>query len=90
MIDAAVSSGPGYEPRAWVDMDQKLAKEMRKFKPGSVVKVVLIGSIEDLGFSKPDDPSVKGYEGEVCLKIQKSEVLESAKNEMAELLDDDE
>lgn len=90
MIDAVVMSGPGHELRARVDMDQKLAKAMRKFKPGSVVKIVLIGSIEALCFEKPQAPSVKGYEGDVCLKIQKSEVLESAKNEMAELLDDDE
>jgi hypothetical protein len=90
MIDAAVLSGPGYEPRARVDMDQKLAKEMREYKPGSIIKLIIIGSVEELCFEKPEDPSVKGYEGDMRLKIQKTEVMESAKNQMAELMDDDE
>jgi hypothetical protein len=55
-----------------------------------VVKIVLIGSIDDMSFSKPSDPEESGFEGNCCLKIQKMEILSSAKNEIAELLDDDE
>lgn len=90
MIDQAVVSGPGAERCARIEMDQEMAKTLRKYKPGSVIKVVLVGKVEEINLSKPDDPSVKGYEGRLELVIQKHEVMDSARNEMAELLDDDE
>lgn len=90
LIDKAVSSGEGYVPRVSVDMDKKLAKDMRKYKPGSVIKLVLIASVDSMTFRKPDDPEEGGYEGYLSLKVQKAEVLESARNQIAELLDDDE
>lgn len=90
MIDATVMSGPGADRCAYIDMDQEMAKALRKYKPGSVIKVVLVGKVEEISLCKPDDPSIKGYEGRLELCIQKHEVMDSARNEMAELLDDDE
>jgi hypothetical protein len=90
MIDGVVTSGPGAERCARIEMDQAMAKAMRKYKPGSVIKVVLVGKVEELNLSKPEDPAVKGYEGMLELCIQKHEVLDSARNAIAELLDDDE
>ena len=77
-------------PMANLDLDKKLAKEVKGYRPGSVLKVVLIGAIESMSFNKPGDPDVSGFEGYVRLKIQKAEIMESARNQMAELLDDDE
>lgn len=90
MIDGIVSSGEGREPTAHINLKKEHAKAVRKYKPGNVVKIVLIGSLDSMNFSKPDDPEESGFEGSCCLKIQKLEILDSAKNEMAELLDDDE
>lgn len=90
MIDGIVSSGEGREPTAHIQLSKDHAKAVRKYKPGNVVKIVLIGSIDDMSFSKPDDPEESGFEGSCRLKIQKMEILSSAKNEIAELLDDDE
>ena len=90
MIDSKVGSGPGAERCAYIDMDQEMAKALRKYRPGSKIKVVLVGKLESVTLAKPEDPSVKGYEGRFELRVEKHEVLESARNEMAELLDDDE
>lgn len=90
LIDNAALSGEGSVPRVMLDLDKKLAKEARKFRPGNVVKIVLVGSLDSMSFRKPDDPEETGYEGHLCLKVQKAEILESARNQMAELLDDDE
>jgi hypothetical protein len=76
--------------RVSVDLDKELAKESRQYRPGSVVKLVVVGSIDSVSYRKPDDPDEKGYEGHMSLKVQKVELLPSARNEMAELLDDDE
>lgn len=90
MIDGIVSSGEGREATAHIDLNKEHAKAVRKYKPGNVVKIVLIGSLDTMSFRKPDDPEESGFEGSCCLKIQKMEILSSAKNEIAELLDDDE
>ncbi len=90
IIDYAPQSGDGYEPRANIDLGRETAKGVKKFKPGNVVRVVLLGSIDSMSFSKPEDPGEGGFEGHLTLKVQKMEILDSAKNEIAELLDDDE
>lgn len=90
MIDEIVNSGEGREATAYIGLNKEHAKAVRKYKPGNVVKIVLIGSLDTMSFRKPDDPEESGFEGSCCLKIQKMEILDSAKNEMAELLDDDE
>lgn len=90
MIDAIVRSGEGAEASAHITLTKDSAKAVRKYKPGNVVKIVLIGSLDSMNFRKPDDPEESGFEGDCTLRIQKMEVLSSAKNEIAELLDDDE
>jgi hypothetical protein len=73
-----------------VDLNKELAKASRKYRPGSVVKLVIVGKIDSISYRKPDDPDESGYEGHMSVEVQKREMLESARNEMAELLDDDE
>jgi hypothetical protein len=73
-----------------LDLNKSLAKEVREYKPGNVLKIILVGSVESMTFRKPSDPEEGGFGGNLCLKVQKAEVMESAKNQMAELLDDDE
>lgn len=77
-------------PRVSVDLDKELAKASRKYRPGSVVKIVVVGKIEMVSYRKPDDPDESGYEGHMSVEVQKMELLPSARNAMAELLDDDE
>lgn len=77
-------------PIVSVELDKELAKQSRKYRPGSVVKIVVVGAISSMDYRKPGDPDEKGYEGHMCVEVQKMELLDSAKNEMAELLDDDE
>lgn len=43
MIDGKVVSGPGAERCAYIDMDQEMAKAIRKYRPGSKIKIVLVG-----------------------------------------------
>lgn len=77
-------------PCVSVDLDKEMAKLSRKYRPGSTVKLVIVGKIEDISYRKPDDPSEKGYEGHMRLEVSRMELLESARNELSELLDDDE
>lgn len=90
MIDGKMVEGAGAERCAYIDMDQEMAKAIRKFRPGSKIKIVLMGTLESVTLAKPEDPAIKGYEGRIELCIEKHEVMESARNAMAELLDDDE
>lgn len=77
-------------PVVSVELDKDIAKLSRKYRPGSMVKLVIVGTIESISYNKPTDPSEKGYEGHMRVAASKMELLESARNEMAELLDDDE
>jgi hypothetical protein len=90
MIDSVVGSGEGWVPTVHLDLNKELAKVAREYRPGQVVKIVVVGSIESQNFRKPDDPDESGYEGSLCLKVSRAEILKSARNDMAELLDDDE
>lgn len=77
-------------PCVSVDLDKKVAKLSRKYRPGSMVKLVIVGKIQSISYSKPSDPNERGYEGYMRVQTSKMELLESGRNEMAELLDDDE
>lgn len=77
-------------PYASVELDKDKAKKAREFKPGQVVRVTLIGTITNLSFRSPSDPEEKGFEGNLSLDMQDMEIGLSKKNEIAELLDDDE
>jgi len=90
IIDYKVTSGEGYIPTVHLDLNKDSAKEVKKFRPGQVVKVMMVGTIESQSFRKPDDPDESGFEGSVCLKISSVDIAESKRNAMAELLDDDE
>ena len=75
-----------------------LSPWLRRLRPLALAAGLTVGlglratglRLESVTLAKPEDPSVKGYEGRFELRIEKHEVLESARNEMAELLDDDE
>lgn len=90
IIDYKVTSGEGYIPTVHLDLNKDSAKEVKKFRPGQVVKVMVVGTIESQSFRKPEDPEESGYEGSVCLKISSVDIAESQRNAIAELLDDDE
>ena len=77
-------------PYASVELDKEAAKKAKEFKPGQVVRVTLIGTITNLSFRSPSDPEEKGFEGNLALDLQDMEIGLSRKNEIAELLDDDE
>lgn len=77
-------------PRVSLELNKELAKESRKYRPGSVIKVVVVGKVDNVSYSKPGDPDESGYEGHMCLEVQRMEILPSARNEFAELMDDDE
>ena len=47
----------------YIDMDQEDGQGLRKYRPGSKIKVVLVGKAGGVTLAKPEDPSVKGYEG---------------------------
>lgn len=90
IIDYKVTSGEGYIPTVHLDLNKDSAKEVKKWRPGQVVKVMIVGTIESQSFRKPEDPEESGYEGSVCLKISSMDIAEFQRNTMAELLDDDE
>ena len=77
-------------PYASVELDKEKAKKAKEFKPGQVVRITLIGTITNLSFRSPSDPEEKGFEGNLSLDMQDMEIGLSKKNEIAELLDDDE
>ncbi len=90
MIDAVAVGLDQSQPTVHLDLDKDMAKQVKKFRPGQVVKLSIVGSIDSMNFRKPDDPDQSGYEGSMGLKIKSMEIGESARNAMAELLDDDE
>ena len=75
---------------ASIELDKEAAKKAKEFKPGQVVRITLIGTITNLSFRSPSDPEEKGFEGNLSLDMQDMEIGLSKKNEIAELLDDDE
>lgn len=77
-------------PEAHIQLDREMAKAVKKFRPGQVVRVTIIGKLCDMSFRKPEDPDLSGYEGNCCIEMTDMQIGESAKNAMAELLDDDE
>lgn len=90
MIDGVAIGLDQSSPSAHLDLKREDAKEMRKFRPGQMVKITLVGKIDALSFRKPDDPDQSGYEGHVCIAMTKMKVAISERNQMEELLDDDE
>ena len=78
------------QPTVYLDLDKAAAKQVKPFRPGQMIKVMIVGSIESLTMRKPDDPDQSGYEGNLSLNVKSMELGESARNAMAELLDDDE
>jgi hypothetical protein len=90
MIDLVAQGLENRRPEARLELDREEAKEVKKFRPGQVVKVTLVGTVESMSFRKPDDPDLSGYEGHVCILMQDMDIGLSTKNAIAELLDDDE
>lgn len=90
MIDAVATSLTQREPEAHIQLNKKMAKGVKDFKPGQIVKVTLVGKVCDMNFRFPEDPEASGFEGSVCIEMTEMQIGISQKNAMAELLDDDE
>lgn len=89
LSDAFTTKGK-QQPYARMELDRKRAKKARAFKPGQIVRVTLVGTITNLAFRSSSDPEKGGFEGNMSLDIQDMEIGLSKKNEIAELLDEDE
>lgn len=90
MIDAVAKGLENRNPSVHFELDREEAKEAKAFRPGQVVKVTLVGTIDSMSFRKPDDPDLSGYEGNMTILMQDMDIGLSTKNAIAELLDDDE
>ena len=77
-------------PCAHVELDKEAVKKAKGFKPGQVIRLSLVGTVESLSMRKPDDPEEKGYQGSLSLEISSFDIGISQKNAYAELLDEDE
>lgn len=75
--------------RAHLDLTPKEAKIARKFRPGQVIKVLLVGEIRGQSFDKEGDIEDKGYTGRLSLDVTEIQIAESARNQIAELFDDE-
>ena len=73
-----------------IELDKTEAKKAHEFKPGQALKITLIGTLRNLSFRSPDDREESGFVGSLSLDIQAMELGISRKNEIAELLDEDE
>lgn len=89
-IDAVASGLENREPTVSIELDREMAKEARKYRPGQVLKMTLVATVENLSFRKPDDPDLSGYEGHMMLNLRDMQMGLSQRNAIAELLDDDE
>lgn len=74
---------------ASLELTPKEAKIARKFRPGQVIKVLLIGEIVAQSFNKEGDMEDKGYAGHLSLDVTEIQIGESARNQIAELFDDE-
>lgn len=90
MIDAVATGLEHSEPVVSIDLKREDAKEAKKYRPGQVLKITMIATVDSMNFRKPDDPDLTGYEGHMNLKLRDMEMGLSQRNAMAELLDDDE
>lgn len=90
MIDAVASGLENREPHVSIELDREEAKEVKQYRPGQVVKITMVATIDSMNFRKPDDPDLSGYEGHLSLRLRDMEIGLSTKNAIAELLDDDE
>lgn len=78
------------QPYASVELGKREAKKAKSFKPNQIVRVVLIGTLRSLSFHTPADCEERGFEGNLTLDIEEMGIGLSEKNEIAELLEDDE
>lgn len=90
IVDKIASGLDQREPMVHFDLDKEEAKEVKNFRPGQVVKITLVGTVESMSFRKPDDPDLSGYEGSLSIKMRDMDIGLSTRNAIAELLDDDE
>ena len=69
--------------RVSIELSSPDAKAVKPFRPGQVVKVLVVGKIVSQNFHKSEDLGVKGFEA-TGFKIEAS-----ARNAIAELFDDE-
>lgn len=75
--------------RAHLDLTPKEARIAQKFRPGQVIKILLVGEICCQSFDKVGDIEDKGYNGRLTLDVTEIQISESARNQIAELFDDE-
>lgn len=90
IIDTVATALDQRAPTASFDLKKEDAKEVKKYKPGQMVKITIVGKVESMSFRKPDDPDQTGYEGHISIGMTKLAIGLSERNAMEELLDDDE
>lgn len=89
MIEASACNAEERVPTVHLDLNNKMVKAVKNFKPGQMVKVSLVGKIESLRMSLPYEKEKSGLEGSMCLQIESMAVDHSVKNEIAELFEED-
>jgi hypothetical protein len=72
-----------------IELSSSDAKAVKPFRPGQVVKVLVVGTIVSQNFRKSEDLGVKGFEGSLTLEATDFKIEASARNEIAELFDDE-
>lgn len=75
--------------RAHLDLTSKEAKIAQKFRPGQVIKVLLVGEIYYQSFDKVGDIKDKGYNGRLTLDVTEIQIVELVKNPIVDLFEDE-
>lgn len=89
MIDSVSVDNEQRNPPASINLNKLWAKQVRNFKPGQQVRIVLLGEISHQSFSTPDDPDENGFDGHLTLDAREFKIQLSAANEIADLFADD-
>ncbi len=89
MIDAVVQDPEKRNPPAHFELNKEWAKELKKFKPGQVVKVLVTGTLSSQSFEQDEDPELRGFVGRFCVDATDLKIDLAKRNEIAELFADE-
>ena len=89
MIDVVEYDPEKQAPNASFELNKEWAGKVRSFKPGQLVKILVVAKISEVNLRTPYDPDEKGFVGNLRVEAEDFKIDLSQKNEIAELFEDD-
>lgn len=76
-------------PHASFELNTEWAKSAKNLKPGQVVRIVLLGTVQSLSLSSAENPEKLSYDGHLGVAMKKFSFAIDSENQIAELFRED-